>query len=115
MPVALYALAIAGMAGVCLVPMRFWSLIRRIRAGSVQRESLLVRLTDLLLGASVALSVCVAWDNMPVVFRCLGQSECTANRAGALLRLAVFGFTVVVVEVLWLVRRIAISKSHAAT
>ena len=99
------------MAGVFLAPMRVWALFGK-RSSDLKRQSPLLRLIDFALGMAFAISIGTAWKTMPVVFRCLGESECAANRAGALVNLSLFGFVVVVLEMSWQARRSVLAAEN---
>lgn len=109
-PFVMHGLGLVGMAGVLLVPMRIWSLAAKRQICGIAITS---RPT---IGATIVVAVALAWslylaaETLPVVFRCLYTSRCTANLAGGLLNLALFGFSVAIVEALWHGSRLLLSK-----
>lgn len=100
-----HALGLLGMAGVALVPMRLWSVVvlRRVKFPlNKTRHGYFVASLVLI---PIAGSFIAAYDTMPRVFLCLWDMRCGANRAGGLLNLALFGFSVSVVEMAWLLAK----------
>ena len=107
-PIAI-ALGLMGMAGVYLVPMRLWHVcvLRRIRLPLHKSWRVLLVL------APAVLAVFVASRTMPRVFACLADGRCTATRAGGLLNLAIFGVSVALVELGWLLAAVLWSRWHS--
>jgi hypothetical protein len=89
------------MAGVWLVPRRAWQLVVQRRIGAQLRRNSRSATASVAVLATIAVSVYVASDAMPRVFRCLWEGWCTATRGGGLLNLALFGATVALVEATW--------------
>jgi hypothetical protein len=108
-----YALGLVAMAGIWLVPARLCSIIALLYK---VRSRIGVRIaagTALVLGA-IGLSGFIAADSLPRVFRCLWESYCTANRAGGIINLDLFGASVILVEVAWLASRLLIDAGLAS-
>jgi hypothetical protein len=108
MSAILYVVGLVGMAGVWLVPSQTVSTIFRCKnsAGKARKPAFVLALIFL---TAATISLYVAWQTMPRVFQCLGESRCSASKAGGLLNLAAFGVSVILVEAIWLVDR-AVSK-----
>jgi len=98
-----HILGLVGMAGVWLAPSRIWQLLVQRQIGSPLSRSRSSVVFVLIVLAAFALSVYVAADTLPRVFRCLWTNWCTATRGGGLLNLAIFGVTVLVVEAAWFI------------
>lgn len=111
-----YTLGLVGMAGVCLIPARAWSLIsqRRVRYPLPARP--LGVLLAIVAFIPIALSVFVASWTIPRVFRCLTDMACGPNRATGLLNLAIFGAMVLVTELVWQITSLLLARvqKHAA-
>lgn len=92
---------LVGMAGVWLVPSRLVQLIFHRSTGfPLQRDKRSAALA-IAVSLAMAISLFVAVDAMPRVFRCLWEGWCTTTRGGGLLNLALFGVTVLLLEVTW--------------
>jgi hypothetical protein len=115
LPILMHGLGLVGMAGVLLVPMRIWSLVAKRQVAGIPIASGGSVVASFLVAVAIAWSLYMATETMPVVFRCLYTSRCTANLAGGLLNLALFGFSVAIVEVLWLGSRILVARRQHAT
>lgn len=93
-----------------LIPMHLWSIAieRRIKypLDLSRRSYLVVALVLLPILFSIWLGSCT----LPKVFLCLLKMQCGANRAGGLINLAVFGVSVLLVEVFWLLAKLLWSK-----
>jgi hypothetical protein len=109
-PTVAHILGLVGMAGIWLVPSRIWQLLVLRKIGRPLSRSRSSIVFALIVSAALALSVYIATDTLPRVFRCLWESRCTSNRAGGLLNLALFGITVLVVEVAWLISGIFLRR-----
>jgi hypothetical protein len=114
-PILMHGLGLLGMAGVLLVPMRIWSLIVKRQVAGIPIASGGSIVATFLVAVAIFWSLYMAAETMPVVFRCLYSSRCTSNLAGGLLNLALFGFSVAIVEVLWHGSRILVSRGQHAT
>lgn len=111
---AAHILGLVGMAGVWLVPSRIWQLLVLRRIGGSLTGGIRSAVVVLVVSAALAFSIFVAADAMPRVFRCLWEGWCTATRGGALLNLALFGVTVLLVEATWLVSGILLHRWRSA-
>jgi hypothetical protein len=112
--VTLYALAVVGMAGVWLVPARLWTIVVKRQIGvplSFQPTALVGAMPVLV---TIAFSLWEASVVLPHVLQCLADStrHCSANRAGGLVALSEFGFTVVIVEASWFFSRHILTVRH---
>ena len=108
-----YVLGVVGMAGVWLIPAHLWSILvtRRIGVELTTRPSDMVCLMTVLI--VLAFGCFAAAATLPRVFQCLEDStHCSANRAGGLVKLDVFGAAVVIVEAYWLVSRLILTWWH---
>ncbi len=114
--VAVYLLSAVGMAGVWLVPAHLWSLLvsRRIRHPLPRAPRGI--LIGLLAGIPLAVSIVIGAFTIPRVFRCLSDPlmRCGPNRAGGLLALAAFGFSVLLAEVVWQIAAVLCGRSAGA-
>jgi hypothetical protein len=111
----MHGLGLVGMAGVILVPMRIWSLVVKRQVGSALITPGPSVVAALVIAIAIAWSLYMAAETLPVVFRCLYTSRCTANLAGGLLNLALFGFSVSIVEILWHGSRFLLLRRQHAT
>jgi len=103
---AAHVLGVAGMAGIWLVPSRLWQMLSTLRRGLRGDLDGWQWVCTLIVLASLGFSVFVGLSALPRVFRCLWEGWCTATRSGALLQLALFGATVIMVEVVHLCCRL---------
>ena len=115
MPILMHALGLVGMAGVLLLPMRAWSLVARREVGGKPIAPGAPAIAAVVVSVAIAWSLYMAEETMPVVFGCLYASRCTATLSGGLLNLALFGFSVLVVELCWQVSRLVLARRRAAT
>jgi hypothetical protein len=107
---ALYVLAVIGMAGVCLIPARAWSLLwrRRVRHPLPSRPlGVVLAIVAFIL---IAMSLLMASWVIPQVLRCLSGMGCEANSAFGLLLLAQFGAMVLVTELVWRITGFVLSR-----
>jgi len=93
---------VVGMAGVWLVPSRFWELFVVRRVGLPLNRNARSASLAIMVFTAILFSLFVALETLPRVFRCLWEGWCTSTRGGGLLNLAVFGVTVLMVEATWL-------------
>ena len=110
--VVAHCLGLLGMAGVWLVPARVFHVVARLRHGTHAGTASTV--AALLNSLALVFSFIVASDALPRVFKCLWSGWCTATRGGALLNLALFGLSVLVMELVWFGGRRFISSTKAA-
>ena len=106
-----HILGLVGMAGVGIIPVRVWQLLVLRRIGFPLLRNNLSIFLSLLVLTTLALSVYVALHALPRVFLCLWQGLCTATQGGSLFGLALFGITVLVVEITWLVSKTILRSS----
>ena len=101
---------VLGMVGISLIPMHLWSIAieRKIKYPlDLSRRSWFVVTLALL---PILFSTLLGSYTLPKVFLCLLEMQCGANRAGGLINLAVFGVSVLAVEIFWLLAKILWSK-----
>jgi hypothetical protein len=109
----LIGLALMGMAGVCLVPMRLWYVVVLRRAGYPLNKSRPAFLIALLVLVPAVLAMFAASQTMPRVFFCLTDMRCGASRAGGLVNLAIFGASVLLMELCWFLAVVLWSRWYA--
>lgn len=108
----LYIFGVLGMLGVSLIPMHLWSIAieRKIKypLDLSRRSGFVVTLVLL----PILFSTWFGSYMLPKVFLCLLEMQCGPNRAAGLINLAMFGVSVLAVEIFWLLAKILWSKWH---
>jgi hypothetical protein len=115
-PIALFALAALGVAGLILLPMRIWSIVVWRRIGSNELESTSGYIMSAVVIVVIAVALWIGVWLMPSVFLCLISGECTGDRArGVLISLALLGVAVGFVELAWRIGQIVLTRRASAT
>lgn len=93
--------ALLGTLGFSLIPMHLWSIAMERKIKCPLNSSRYSYLVVSLVLIPICFSILLGTLTLPMVYICLLEMRCGPNRAGGLINLAIFGVSVLVVEVFW--------------